>query len=117
MRIVLENIRLYAYHGVLAQEKKVGQWYTVNVRMDVLDEKAAYSDDLNDTVNYAEVYDIVRREMDVPSRLIEHVCGRIARAILDGCALVDEVTVGVIKNNPPIGADCSGCGVELALKR
>ncbi len=117
MRIVLENIRLYAYHGVLAQEKTVGQWYTVNIRMEVGEENSTFSDDLDDTVNYAEVYDIVRREMDIPSRLIEHVCGRIARAVIRECRLVDEVTVGVIKTNPPIGADCSGCGVELTLKR
>ncbi len=117
MRIVLDNIRLYAYHGVLAQEKKVGQWYTVNIRMDIQDESATHTDNLNDTVNYAVVYDIVRHEMDVPSRLIEHVCGRIARTVLRECRLVDEVTVSVIKTNPPIGADCSGCGVELTLKR
>ncbi len=101
----------------MAQEKTVGNWYTINVRLDVNDESSTRSDNLDDTVSYAEVYEIVRHEMETRSRLIEHVCGRICRAVLAQCKLVDEVTVSILKANPPIGAECSGCGVELTLKR
>ena len=117
MRIILENIKIFAYHGVMAQEKTVGNWYTINVRLNVSDESSTRSDNLDDTVSYAEVYETVRREMEIRSRLIEHVCGRICRAVLSQCKLVDEVTVSILKANPPIGAECSGCGVELTLKR
>ncbi len=117
MIITLNNIRSYAYHGVLPQENKVGDWYITNLRLVVSDERAIDSDCLDDTVNYAEAYAIVCEEMDKPSQLIEHVCGRIARRLLKEFApKVTSVYVSVTKQNPPIpGADCDGCGVELEL--
>lgn len=117
MRIVLRNIRLYAYHGVMPQEKTVGDWYTINLQLIVNNEKATESDNLNDTVSYADVFDIVRNEMCIRSKLLEHVCGRICRSILDKCPLVSEVSISMLKNNPPMGSECTGCGVELTVSR
>ena len=78
---------------------------------------ATTTDSLDDTVNYAQVYKIVREEMATPSRLIEHVCGRIARRLLSDFDMIDAVEISMLKQNPPIGADCDGCGVELTLTR
>ncbi|MBQ4083182.1 MAG: dihydroneopterin aldolase, partial [Bacteroidaceae bacterium] len=69
-------------------------------------------------VNYAEVYEVVRREMAVPSQLLEHVCGRIATALLDAFAPLQRVRVSVTKRNPPIeGAGSCESAVALTLAR
>lgn len=117
MVIYLRDIRIFAYHGVMPQEHVVGDWYTVNLQLTVHNESATVTDRLTDTVDYSKVFDVVKREMLIPSKLMEHVCGRIARAILRQFSLVDAVRITIIKQNPPIGAECGGCGVELTLQR
>ena len=119
MIIALNNLRMYAYHGVLPQERTVGDWYTINLRLTVTNEQSTLTDNLADTVNYAEVYDVVREEMATPSKLIEHVCGRIARRLLDSfCGSVEKVFISMYKQTPPIdGLDAGGCGVELEMQR
>lgn len=117
MRIALHDIRIFAYHGVMPQEQVVGDWYTVNLQLNVLDESATVSDRLTDTVDYSKVFNVVKREMLVPSKLMEHVCGRICRAIIADFPLVDAVSITIVKQNPPIGAECGGCGVELTMHR
>ena len=62
---------------------------------------------------YAELYDILKAEIAVPSRLLEHVAGRIVRSIADRYPQVDAIHVRLAKDNPPMGADCRGAGVEL----
>ncbi|MBO4452139.1 MAG: dihydroneopterin aldolase [Bacteroidaceae bacterium] len=117
MRIALYDIRIFAYHGVMPQEHVVGDWYTVNLQLTVSDETSTQSDLIADTVDYSKVFEVVKREMLIPSKLMEHVCGRITRAILEQFSLVNAVRVTVIKQNPPIGAECGGCGVELTQER
>jgi dihydroneopterin aldolase len=117
MRINLHDIRIFAYHGVMPQEQVVGDWYTVNLQLTVLDESATLSDHLTDTVDYSKVFDVVKQEMLIPSKLMEHVCGRICRTVLSQFPCVDEVYISIIKQNPPIGAECGGCGVELIQRR
>ena len=75
--IILEGVKLYAYHGVAPEENKVGQMYTVNVKMVADLSKAMESDDVNDTINYAEVYESIKDEMGTPSHLIEHAAKRL----------------------------------------
>lgn len=117
MNILLRNLRIYAYHGVMPQEETVGAWYTINLRLTINDEQATQSDLLVDTVSYADVYNMVCHEMQTHSRLIEHVCGRICRSLLHTFPQIDRVWISMLKGNPPIGADCDGCGVELEMSR
>lgn len=115
--ISLLGLRFHAYHGVMAQERRVGNDYEVDVRLHVDVEKAMVSDDVADTVNYAEVFQVVRRQMARPGALLEHVAGRIAQALLDQWPQVADVTIVLTKRNPPMGADCQGAGVELHVGR
>lgn len=115
--ICLRGLRFHAYHGVMAQERRVGNDYEVDVRLHVDVEKAMVSDDVADTVNYAEVFQVVRRQMARPGALLEHVAGRIAQALLDQWPQVADVTIVLTKRNPPMGADCQGAGVELHVGR
>ncbi len=73
------------------------------------------SDCVDDTVNYAELCALVKREMAVPSQLVEHVAGRIAQSVFTQFPQSSAVDVRVTKENPPMGADCAGAGVELHL--
>lgn len=116
-KVFVKNIRLHAYHGVLQQERVVGNDYLVSVSVTCSLGNAVKSDSVEDTINYAAVYELVKEEMDVPSNLVEHVAGRIAQRVLDGFSLADDVTVEVVKINPPMGAACDGAGVELSLHR
>ena len=113
--ISLNQLRFHAYHGALPQERTVGGDYLVTLRVAVDVSKAVDSDQLTDTLNYAALYELVRQEMAVPSALLEHVAGRIGRAIFDHFPLVTALDVVVVKENPPMGADCAGAGVELHL--
>jgi len=74
-------MRFHAYHGVFPQEKKTGNEFRVNLKLQVDVSKACLSDSLEDTVNYAAVYDIVKHEMAISSALIEHVAYRIVEQI------------------------------------
>lgn len=115
--IFLKNLRFHAYHGVMEQERVVGNDYVVNVRMEVPVDEALKSDRVEDTVSYAEVFEIVRREMAVPSQLIEHVSGRMAHALEEAFPQTESVTITIIKVNPPMGVDSDGAGVELTFKK
>lgn len=113
--IYLRDVRFHAFHGVMPQEKTVGADFTVNIRIGFDVSRAMSTDDVADTVSYADIYDILRREMDIPSRLIEHVAGRIAASVGATYPDVSSIMVSITKDNPPMGADCGGAGVEIHL--
>ena len=111
--ILLENLRFYAYHGVAPQEMTVGNEYTVSLRLKTDITRAMSSDDVADTVNYAEIYQAVKSEMDVPSKLLEHVAGRIVCRLFKDFPTVEHVDLKLFKRNPPMGADIETAGVEV----
>ncbi len=117
MYIHLKGLKLYAYHGVLPQENQVGAEYTIDLRLKTDFTQAAETDRLEGTVNYAEVFNAVKKEMEIPSQLLEHVAWRIARRLLDDFPTISEVDMALYKRNPPMGADCSQVGVEATYLR
>jgi dihydroneopterin aldolase len=113
--IFINGLRLYAYHGVLPQERRVGGWFVVSLRVHYNITRAMETDEVADTLNYADLYGVVKAEMAVPSQLLEHVAGRIAKAVFGRFPRVLALDLSVTKENPPMGANCSGAGVELHL--
>ena len=113
--IFLDGVRLYAFHGVAEQERRVGAWFIVSVRVQYNICRAMETDCVDDTISYADVLEVVKREMAVPSKLLEHVAGRIARAVITEFQGVESVWVRVVKQNPPMGANCEGAGVEVEV--
>ena len=77
---------------------------------------AVESDVFDKTVGYEDVYKVVKEEMAIPSALVEHVAGRIARRLAREYPQISSLTVKVMKLNPPMGAQCKGAGVELHYK-
>ena len=114
--IFLSNVRFYAFHGVMPQETKVGGEFLVDLRVGYPIADAMQSDEVADTLDYAALYALAMREMDIPSKLLEHVAGRIVRAISEAFPEVTSVDLKLTKVNPPMGADCDGAGVELHLE-
>ena len=115
--MTLRNLRFHAYHGVLEQERIVGNDYEVSVRMSYDMRRAIASDDVANALNYAEAYEVIKRVMMQPSRLIERVAWRIAKALLDEFPMARNAEVTLVKLNPPMGADCDGAEVKIKVKR
>lgn len=114
-KIYLRNVRFHAFHGVLPQERIVGNDYLVNLVLDYDFSSAMKTDDLQGTLNYAEVYQKVREEMAVPSKLLEHVAGRIAHRLFSDFPEIQKLQLSITKVNPPMGAGSDGAGVEVVL--
>ena len=112
-KIYLRNVRFHAFHGVLPQEGIVGNDYLVNLVLDYDFSSAMKTDDLQGTLNYAEVYQKVREEMAVPSKLLEHVAGRIAHRLFSDFPEIQKLQLSITKVNPPMGSDSDGAGVEV----
>ena len=110
--IEVENIRLYAHHGCMAEETKIGSNYRVDVRLEADLDLSSRSDNLQDTVDYVKVHEIVKEEMSIPSKLLEHVVQRIIVRIktLKGGL---KVRVRVAKENPPIEGDVAYVAVAI----
>lgn len=113
--ITLKGLRFRAFHGVLPQERLTGGDFLVTVKVGYPLATAMASDDVADTLNYAALYDLVAQEMAKPSKLLEHVAGRIAKAIEKAFPQVSSIDLKVTKLNPPMGADCEGAEVEIKI--
>ena len=113
--IHLRQVRFHAFHGVMPQEQQVGADFLLDLRVGYPLQQAMQSDEVADTLNYAVLYDIAAREMQQPSKLLEHVAGRIATAIGQTFPQVTSIDLELIKQNPPMGADCEGASVEIHL--
>lgn len=100
--IELEGMEFKAYHGCLEQEKVRGNAFVVDFKGELDLSAAAESDDLNDTLNYADIYEIVSDEMSIPSELLENVAGRIVKAIEDRFPQLISFSVRVSKRRPPV---------------
>ena len=113
--IRLEKLRFRAFHGVLPQERTVGGDFEVTLRIGYPWQQAMESDKVGDTLDYAAVYRLVQAEMALPSQLLEHVAGRIVKALLRDFPQITSVDLWLTKVTPPMGADSEGAGVELHL--
>ena len=115
--IKIKNIQLYAYHGCLAEEGKIGSDYRVDIEVKANLQSSALSDVLKDTVNYVDINRIVQQEMAIRSKLLEHVARRILNRIFEEIDIADEAIVEVAKINPPIGGNVEMVSIVMALER
>ncbi|MDR1738172.1 MAG: dihydroneopterin aldolase [Candidatus Symbiothrix sp.] len=111
----LKGMIFHAYHGVMAQERMVGNTYTVDLKLFFELTPAALSDNLDDTINYAVVYETVKHEMATPSNLIEHVAYRIVSALKKQFENIESVEIRLSKKNPPVSGDVQESAVFIKL--
>ncbi len=114
-KIVLDTMRFHAFHGVMQHEKQVGNEFEVSLTLEVDVTAAIESDSLADTINYADLYALVKAEMAIPSDLIEHVGGRILKRIKAEYPGVSRLEVRVAKLQPPVGGVVKSAEVVLTL--
>jgi len=116
-KIIAKGIKLYAYHGCTDEEQKIGTNYEVDVSLETDLEKASKSDMLNDTIDYVIIYEVVKEQMAIKSRLIEHVAKRIIDQLLLKLPTINKIKVKVSKISPPINGILDSVGVELEETR
>lgn len=112
-KIILEDLKIYAYHGVLPEEALIGNHYIINAELHAELEKASQTDDLTDTINYAEVSEIIHQEMAIRSELLEHVIGRMINRIESQFPQISFIKIKLTKTVPPMPGEMKGVSLEF----
>jgi dihydroneopterin aldolase len=115
--IQVNNIKLYAFHGCLDEEAKIGSDYRIDVEVKADLKKSAKTDELLDTVDYVHLNHIVKEEMAIRSKLLEEVAQRILGRFLKELRMIRRAKISVAKINPPIGGNVEEVVIILTKKR
>ena len=115
--VALEGMEFFAYHGFYKEEQRIGNKYSVDLRIETDFSKAADEDDLTGTIDYESVYNLVKHEMLHPNKLLESIGQKIIKAVMREFPRVTGVEVSVSKFNPPIGGVCAKAKVTLKEQR
>ncbi|MFN2395627.1 MAG: dihydroneopterin aldolase [Bacteroidales bacterium] len=112
-KILLENMEFFAYHGCFKEEQIIGNQFIVNLEIETDTQTAEMSDNLKDTVNYQEVYNTIREQVDVKSHLLEHVARRTLDAVMEKFDGISHLKVKISKMNPPMGGKMKCVSLEM----
>jgi len=115
-KISLENMEFHAFHGCLKHEQTLGNTFLVSVTMELDTKHSGKTDELDHTLNYQLVYDVIAGQMEMPSKLIEHVGQRILDSLMDGFTQIHSLEVKLSKMNPPLGGKVERVTIELYKK-
>ncbi len=116
-KIKLKNIQVYAFHGCLKEEAKIGSNYRIDLIVKGNLKHSAKTDKLVDTIDYVLLNYIVKEEMATRSNLLESVAQRIISRLFLEIPLIRKAKVSVAKINPPIDGNVEKVIVELSKKR
>lgn len=117
-KLSMKNMAFYGNHGVFPEENKLGQRYYVDIELYFPLDKPGNSDRIEDTVNYAEVYELIRRIVEQKTfKLIEALAEAIASEVLQTYTNINEITVRVLKPHPPVAIHFDGVAVEIHRKQ
>ena len=111
--ISIEGMEFHAYHGCFTEEQVIGNTFIVDVHLDTETASAEQTDNLEETVNYADVFHLVKEQMEIKSNLLEHVGRRIMDAILDRYPEIDIIELKISKLNPPVGGKVHAVSVTM----
>ncbi|MCW3124645.1 MAG: folB [Bacteroidetes bacterium] len=111
--IGVEGLQFYSHHGYYKEEQVLGGKYVVDIYMKTNLAEAAATDQLTKTINYEQIYQITKVEMEAHSKLIEHVCKRILDAVKGAFPEINYIKVRVSKHNPPLKGNVERVFVEL----
>jgi len=116
VKIELIELEFYAYHGVYSEEQKKGNNFIVNLSVEGDFDSAVQHDDLDGTIDYEKLYAVIADEMQTPSKLLEHVAGRILNRIINGHPEIQVINIGIEKLSPPINGKCKATKVSISRK-
>jgi len=111
--IELKRLIFHSFHGVEEQEQKKGNTFRIDLKIYLDLKKAIESDNLEDTINYSDIYKIIKDEMSIPSKLIEHVAGRIVRKIKHSYPDIIRIKIRLAKINPSIDGEIQEAAVII----
>lgn len=115
--LMVDDLRIHAFHGVIPAENVVGGEYSVSLKIGYDFSKAAQSDDIDDAINYAEICDLIKREMMNASKLIENVAWRIQQAIVAAYPMIETLETTVRKIHPPVPYPMAASAVVLHYEK
>lgn len=113
--ISIEGMEFFAYHGCFKEEQVIGTKFSIDLFLEVNTTKAENSDQLEDTVNYQTVFQLVKKEMENKSNLLEHVGRRVLNQIKSSFPDVKSGRLKIKKLNPPLGGKMDFVSLELEL--
>ena len=116
-KIFVEGIKIYAYHGCFKEETAIGTNFQVDVVLDTDLSKPALSDNINDAVNYQEVFTVIKEQMAIPSHLLEHVSKRIMDELFQKFPSVNNIKLKVAKLNVPLGGHIDNVAIQIERER
>jgi dihydroneopterin aldolase len=112
--IAIEGMKFYAYHGLLEEERIIGNEFIVDIIIETDFTKAAAKDEISDTIDYSFIYSLVEKEMQVKSKLIEHVGKRVLDSVLNNCTgVIQDMKVKITKIKPPVKGNLDKVSVTL----
>ena len=100
-RMSLDKLVFFGYHGLYAEEKKLGNTYIVDITIDFIPKQSVINH-LDQTIDYVQVYALVKKWMEIPTPLLETLVGNMAEDILSEQPLVEKVMVKITKGHLPI---------------
>lgn len=113
--IEIEKMEVYAYHGCYQAETIVGNRFEIYLRVECDSTRVAVSDNVKDTISYLDLFSMVKREMAINSKTLEHVGLRILRAIKNEFPQAENIKIKISKLNPPLGGDVERVSVAMEL--
>ena len=115
--VKVENLKIYAFHGCMEEEKIIGSDYVVNMSAVCSVGKKVFEDEIGGTVDYVDLARIAKREMSIRSKLLEAVVNRIINSCFNEISVLEQISITVSKINPPINADVASVSVSMDKKR
>jgi dihydroneopterin aldolase len=113
--ITIEGMEFFAYHGCFKEEQIIGTKFLVDLYIESDTIEAEETDKLSKTINYQTVYLLVKKEMEIKSKLLEHVGRRILKAVKKEFPDIYSVKVKISKMNPPLGGKINSVSLTLTL--
>jgi 7,8-dihydroneopterin aldolase/epimerase/oxygenase len=116
-KVALEGLEFHAFHGVYPHERDSGNWFEVDICVETDFTEGAEHDELAGTVNYEVLFEIIKKEMEQPSKLLETVAEKIVKDVLNELPAVIQVELKISKINPPIGGKVRKASISITKKR
>jgi len=115
--ILLEKMRFYAYHGFYVEEQRIGNNFVVDLKIVLPFGDVVKTDQLSDTLNYEAVYLLVKEQMMIPSKLLEHLADRILNKLMETFVSIQALEIRLSKLSPPLGGEIEKVTIVLSKKR
>lgn len=115
--IHIKELEIHAYHGVMNQENLVGNTFLINLSVETNFLAAIQTDEIEGTISYAELSNLIVKQMKITSKTLEHVAGRIVQAIRTEYPSIGTIYIELWKKYPPIDAQTKGVGISISDSR